>query len=141
MRVRPCPRAAGDEGLTYAHPGASRSDAVHQPGVALSVDVELSSPSLSVGVIGYGARISFIRTPDRHGNWADLAMGFDDPGAWRLDPTFQGATIGRYANRINRGTFELDGRRFHVPINDGAHALHGGPGGFADHDWEVEPAE
>ena len=65
-------------------------------------------------------------------------MGFDDPADWRSDPTFQGATIGRYANRINRGTFELDGRRFHVPINDGAHAIHGGPGGFADHQWEVE---
>ncbi|SDO71841.1 aldose 1-epimerase [Nakamurella panacisegetis] len=105
----------------------------------MSVDAELSTPSLSVGVIGYGARISYIRAPDRHGNWADVAKGFDDPAAWRADPTFQGATIGRYANRINRGTFELDGRRFHVPLNDGANALHGGPGGFSDRDWEVEP--
>lgn len=124
---------------TYAvHCRRQPADLCHL-GAALSVDAELSSPSLSVGVIGYGARISYIRTPDRHGNWADVAMGFDDPAAWRTDPTFQGATIGRYANRINRGSFELDGQRFQVPINDGTNALHGGPGGFSDRDWGVEP--
>lgn len=105
----------------------------------MSVDVELSSPSLSVGILGYGARLSYIRTPDRHGEWADVSMGFDDPTAWRTDTTYQGATIGRYANRINRGSFELDGRKFTVPLNEGPVALHGGPAGFQTFEWEVEP--
>ncbi len=105
----------------------------------MSVDAELSSPSLSVGILGYGARLAYIRTPDRHGGWADVAMGFDDRAAWRADPTYQGATIGRYANRINRGSFELDGRRFTVPLNEGRTALHGGPAGFESFEWEVEP--
>lgn len=105
----------------------------------MSVDAELSSQSLSVGVLGYGARLSYIRAPDRHGEWADLAMGFDDPAAWRADSTHQGASIGRYANRINRGSFELDGRQFTVPANEGKTALHGGPAGFESFEWEVEP--
>ncbi len=107
----------------------------------MSVDAELSSADLSVGIIGYGARIAFIRAPDRHGTWADVAMGFDDPASWRSDPTYQGATIGRYANRIDRGTFELDGRSLSIPLNHGSTALHGGPGGFDTHQWVVEPVE
>ena len=105
----------------------------------MSVDAELSSPSLSVGIVGYGARLGFIRTPDRHGTWADVSMGFDDPSGWRTDTTYQGATIGRYANRIDRGTFELDGTTYSVPLNHGNTALHGGPAGFDSQQWEVEP--
>ncbi len=105
----------------------------------MSVDVELSSPELSVGIVGYGARLGYIRTPDRHGEWADVAMGFDDPTGWRTDPTYQGATIGRYANRIDRGTFELDGTSYSVPLNHGNTALHGGPAGFETQQWDVEP--
>lgn len=105
----------------------------------MSVDAELSSAGLSVGIVGYGARLGYIRTPDRYGEFADVAMGFDDPMAWRTDTTYQGATIGRYANRIARGTFELDGRTYTVPLNHGNTALHGGPAGFQTHEWEVEP--
>lgn len=105
----------------------------------MSVDAELSSAGLKVGIVGYGARLSYLRTPDRHGQWQDVSMGFDDPAAWRSDPTFQGATIGRYANRISKGAFELDGRSYSVPRNHGNTALHGGPGGFDSLQWEVEP--
>ena len=83
----------------------------------MAVDAELSSSGLSVGIIGYGARLAYVRVPDRHGVFADVAMGFDDPAAWRSDTSFQGASIGRYANRINRGTFVLDGRTYQVPCN------------------------
>ena len=105
----------------------------------MSVDAELSSPGLAVGILGYGARLGFIRTPDRHGVWADVSMGFDDPSDWRTDATYQGATIGRYANRIDRGTFEIDGTSYSVPLNHGNTALHGGPAGFESQQWEVEP--
>lgn len=105
----------------------------------MSVDVELSSAHLQVGIVAHGARLSYLRTPDRDGTWADVSMGFDDPAAWRADLTYQGASIGRYANRIDGGTFDLDGRRYTVPLNHGRTALHGGPGGFDSQHWEVEP--
>ena len=66
-------------------------------------------------------------------------MGFDDPSGWRTDSTYQGATIGRYANRIDQGTFELDGTTYSVPRNHGNTALHGGPGGFETQQWDVDP--
>jgi aldose 1-epimerase len=105
----------------------------------LSVDAELSSPGLSVGIVGYGARLAYIRTPDRHGVFGEVSMGFDDPAAWRSDPSYQGASIGRYANRIAGGTFEVNGRSFTVPLNEANTALHGGPAGFSSQIWEVEP--
>ena len=105
----------------------------------MSVDAELSSSGLSVGIVGYGARLGYLRTPDRHGVFGDVAMGFDNPAAWRTDTSFQGASIGRYANRIDHGTFPLDGRTFTVPLNEGNTALHGGPAGFSSQQWEVEP--
>ena len=108
----------------------------------MSVDAELTSAGLAVGILGYGARLAFIRCPDREGNWADVAIGFDDPQAWRTDTSFQGASVGRYANRIAGGTFELDGRSYHIPLNQGsAAALHGGTAGFDAHDWTVEPVQ
>ncbi len=105
----------------------------------MSVDAELSSAGLSVGIISYGARLAYIRTPDRLDGWQDVSMGFDEPTAWRHDSTYQGATIGRYANRINAGRFDLDGRTISVPLNHGTTALHGGPAGFDSRLWEVEP--
>lgn len=105
----------------------------------MSVDAELSSSSLSVGIVSYGARLGYIRTPDRHGNVADVAIGFDDPAAWRADISYQGASIGRYANRIRGGSFQLDGQTYTVPLNHGSTALHGGPEGFSAREWEMEP--
>ena len=105
----------------------------------MSVDAELTSAGLAVGILGYGARLAYLRTPDRHGRWADVAIGFDDPKAWRTDTSFQGASVGRYANRIAGGTFELDGRSYQVPLNETNTALHGGTAGFDTHDWTVEP--
>ena len=105
----------------------------------MSVDAELTSAGLAVGILGYGARLAYVRAPDRHGHWADVAIGFDDPQAWRADTSFQGASIGRYANRIAGGSFQLDGRSFSVPLSEGSTALHGGTAGFDAADWALEP--
>ena len=105
----------------------------------MSVDAELTSPGLAVGILRYGARIAFIRTPDRDGVWADVAIGFDDPQAWRTDTSFQGASVGRYANRIAGGRFVLDGRTYQVPLSEGSTALHGGTAGFDAHEWTMVP--
>lgn len=48
-----------------------------------------------------------------------------------------GKTIGRYANRIAGGRFELDGKTYVLPVNEGHNTLHGGPGGFSKREWEI----
>jgi aldose 1-epimerase len=91
--------------------------------------IDLSGPDLSVGITTCGARIAQVRAPDRHGVAGDVVIGLDEPG-YATDPAFLGATVGRFANRIAGGRFELDGRTYAVPCNEPGVALHGGPGGF-----------
>jgi aldose 1-epimerase len=88
-------------------------------------------------VIGYGAAIQSIFVPDRAGRLADVVLGRDDLEGYLAVRRFLGATIGRYANRIANGQFELDGRRFQLPTNDGANALHGGLSGFDRKPWTI----
>ena len=75
--------------------------------------------------------------PDRHGVIADVTTGYATLTDYVDQPQFFGATVGRVANRIAGGRFSLDGREYHVPANDGANSLHGGPCGFDKVNWAV----
>jgi aldose 1-epimerase len=90
-----------------------------------------------VRLISYGAAIQSILAPDRDGLLADVVLGFDDLKDYVAVRRFFGATVGRYANRIANGSFELDGQRFQLATNDGANALHGGLAGFDRKSWSV----
>lgn len=90
-----------------------------------------------VRVIGYGAALQSIFAPDRAGRPADVVLGREDLAGYVALRRFLGATVGRYANRIAGGTFELDGARFQLPTNDGANALHGGLAGFDRKAWTI----
>jgi aldose 1-epimerase len=90
-----------------------------------------------VGVITYGAALLSIFAPDRAGRLADVVLGREDLAGYVALRRFLGAAVGRYANRIANGTFELDGARFQLPTNDGANALHGGLAGFDRKAWTI----
>jgi len=88
----------------------------------------------------YGARVVAIRTPDRKGTVGDAVLGYDTAQEYLHDKrTHLGATVGRYANRIAYGTFELQGRRYSIPVNNGQNALHGGTIGFDQRVWQGHP--
>jgi aldose 1-epimerase len=88
-------------------------------------------------VIGYGAALQSIFVPDRAGRLADVVLGREDLEGYLTVRRFLGATVGRYANRIANGQFELDGKRFQLPTNDGINALHGGLSGFDRKAWAI----
>lgn len=90
-----------------------------------------------VRLITYGAALQSIFVPDRGGRLADVVLGRDDLAGYVAVRRFLGATVGRYANRIANGSFELDGKRFQLPANDGANALHGGLNGFDRKNWSI----
>ena len=98
--------------------------------------IVLSGQGLEVGVVEYGVRLAAVRAPDREGVLGDVLLGLDDYSA---DADFLGATVGRFANRIADGTFELDGRRYSVPCNEPGVALHGGTDGFDKHVFRADP--
>ena len=94
-----------------------------------------------VRFIAYGGTIVSIEVPDRDGRAADVVLGYDSLEGYELDRRYFGALIGRYANRIARGRFSLDGRAHAVTINDGPNHLHGGRRGFNKVPWDVTPFE
>jgi aldose 1-epimerase len=97
----------------------------------------LEEDGLKARVMTYGARLVSLEVPDRSGKIADVVLGYDSLASYTADPkTYFGAIVGRYGNRIAHATFILDGKRYHLPANDGANTLHGGTIGFDKLLWQ-----
>jgi aldose 1-epimerase len=90
-------------------------------------------------VLSYGGIVQSLEIPDRHGRYANVSLGYDTLDAYVKGTTYFGATIGRYGNRIAKGQFTLDGKKYQLSVNDGVNSLHGGAKGFDKHVWDVEP--
>src|SRR5580700_11756753 len=96
----------------------------------------LSDGTVEAQIISYGGIVLSLKTPDRNGNSADVVLGFDDRNGYYTNSNgtkggaFFGALVGRYANRIAKGQFTLDGKTYNLPINNAPNSLHGGPHGF-----------
>ncbi len=82
-----------------------------------------------------GAGIISISVPDRAGVTADVLLGYGDPLDYIGDGPCAGKILGRYANRIAGGKFELDGEVYHLPVNLPPNTLHGGADGFQNRNW------
>ena len=91
---------------------------------------------MEVSITNYGGRIVSLMVPDREGKLKDVVLGFDDLEDYRPEnnQTDFGASIGRYANRINQGLITIDGVTYQLPQNNYGHCLHGGPDG-----WQYRP--
>jgi aldose 1-epimerase len=100
----------------------------------------LSNEFLRVAVTTYGARLVSIETPDRHGKWGHVLLGFDDVAAYDKAGGSFGAFLGRCANRIAGGRFAIDGVTYQLATNENGNTLHGGPVGFANTFWDAEIA-
>ena len=100
-----------------------------------------NSHGMQATVITYGATLQALKVADKNGKFEDVVLGFDDVQGYQSGTAYFGATIGRFGNRLAKGAFELDGKRFQVPLNDGSNSLHGGPLGFDKKVWKAEPAK
>ncbi|MDE6548093.1 MAG: galactose mutarotase [Muribaculaceae bacterium] len=87
---------------------------------------------MEVCVTNFGGRIVSIMVPDRNGDFKDVVLGFDSVQAYFPQNNLSdfGASIGRYANRINQGKIVIDGDTIQLPKNNFGHCLHGGPSGW-----------
>ena len=93
-----------------------------------------------VEAMNYGGIIMSIRVPDKSGKFADIVLGHETMEGYIPNPTYFGAIVGRYANRIANGTFQLDGKTYNLPKNDGPNTLHGGMTRTFDKVvWDAEP--
>jgi aldose 1-epimerase len=92
----------------------------------------------SATVIQFGARLAALNVPTKAGP-RNVTLGFDTLGPYLEDRAYLGAVAGRFANRIARARFTLDGREYVLPANHGPNTLHGGTVGFDQAVWAAEP--
>lgn len=96
---------------------------------------------LVVKFTNFGARIVSVLMPDKNGKYADITLGYPSIDEYTKDDMYLGITVGRYANRIAKGTFSIDGKEYHVPINNGKNSLHGGLKGFHFLVWDAKQSK
>jgi aldose 1-epimerase len=98
---------------------------------------------LRVDVSDYGGRIVRVYAPDRHGNLADVTLGWNTAGEYEKYGFSMGTLIGRFGNRIADGKFKIDGKEYQLPINEKTETrncnLHSGPEGWDSKIWKVRP--
>jgi len=79
----------------------------------------LANNQVEVHITNYGGIIVSLRAPDRSGKFDDIVLGYDSLDKYIAKTDYFGAIIGRYANRIAHGSFQLDGKTYSIPKNDG----------------------
>jgi aldose 1-epimerase len=110
-------------GLTREHKPFGKTN----DGTAVEQYILRNSHGMQATVITYGGVLQSLKVPDKHGKLDDVVLGFDDVQGYQSGTAFFGATIGRFGNRLAGGAFELDGKRYQVPLNDGPNSLHAAP--------------
>ena len=91
-----------------------------------------------VQVMDYGVTVRSICVPDRNGSLVDVALGYDTLEEYLCNDGYLGAVVGRFANRIAKGRFMLNGKCYQLACNDGENHLHGGRKGFDQYIWDCE---
>ena len=100
-----------------------------------------NADSMVVQITNYGGIITKWMAPDKNGEMADVVLGFDSLSAYVKNNPFFGALVGRYGNRIAKGSFTLDGKAYPLVTNNGANHLHGGKVGFDKKIWKAEEVQ
>ncbi len=81
---------------------------------------------MKVEFTNYGATIVAIHVPDKNGKIENISLGYDSLSGYQQGTSYFGCIVGRYANRIAKGKFKIDGVEYNAPLNNGANTLHGG---------------
>jgi aldose 1-epimerase len=92
-------------------------------------------------IMDLGATILTLNVPDRAGKFGDVVFGFDTAAPYLTDSPYFGAVVGRFANRIAKGQFSLDGKSYTLATNNGPNHLHGGKVGFDKRVWKGEKVD
>jgi aldose 1-epimerase len=92
---------------------------------------------VSATVMTLGATLQSLIVPDRQGKPADVVLGYDTAAEYLANPQYFGASVGRFANRVAKGRFSLDGKQYTLETNDGPNHLHGGIAGFDKRVWSI----
>jgi aldose 1-epimerase len=109
-------------------------------GVVVDIYTLTNAAGAEVKIMTYGAIVVSLKVADRNGKFDDVVLGYDNlDGYLKNNGPYMGAIIGRYANRIAKGKFSLNGKDYHLAVNNGENHLHGGLKGFDKVVWTAKP--
>lgn len=115
-------------------------------GIEVELFTLLNDNKVTVKITNYGAIITSIETPDKNGELANIACGFEKienylRAEYLGSYPYFGAVCGRCCNRIDKGKFELEGKNYSLAVNNGHNHLHGGLIGYDRRLWTAETIE
>jgi len=108
-------------------------------GTPVEVYILINDNGLEARVMTYGATLVSLKVPDRAGKPGDIVLGYEALDGYIKNSPYFGSIVGRYGNRIARGSFSLDGLTYKLAVNNGENHLHGGIKGFDKVVWEAAP--
>jgi aldose 1-epimerase len=94
-----------------------------------------------ISLTDFGGIITAIKTQDSNGISADIVLGYDNIQSYEHDPYYLGAVIGRYAGRIDQGTFSIEGKEFQLTLNAPDSQLHGGGKALNKQLWQARTSQ
>ena len=100
-----------------------------------------NSNGMVVRLTNIGASLVQVIVPDKNGEYEDVALGYPDVDAYLVNSMHNGCIVGRFGNRIAKGQFMLNGKKYQLFINNGENSLHGGLVGFDLKYWDGEEIE
>lgn len=98
-----------------------------------------NSKGLTAKICTYGGILTQLQTPDRKGQMGDVVLGYDNLADYLAPHPYFGVIVGRYANRIARGKFTVEGKTYTLATNNGPNHLHGGLKGLDKKVWTAQP--
>lgn len=107
-------------------------------GIGVDIYTLTNSKGATAKITNYGGRVVLLKMPDKQGNFADVVLGYNSIADYEKDSVFLGGIIGRYANRIAKGKFSLNGKEYTLAKNNGENHLHGGIKRFDVSVWKAK---
>jgi aldose 1-epimerase len=126
----------GEKQAAVKAPAVTRADWGAVDGKPVSLFTLVNRKGNRVKISDYGGIVTYWEYPDRSGRKASVVIGFDSLAPYLREPPYFGAIVGRYANRIGKARFELDGTTYSLAANNGRNHLHGGIRGFDKVVWQ-----
>ena len=97
-----------------------------------------NNSGISVKILSLGGIIQEFNVPNRNGVFENIVLSYENPKDYLKDEFFLGALIGRFANRISKSKFQIDGKPYNLDKNEGENHLHGGQIGFHNVNWTID---
>lgn len=138
----PTQKDAVEQGVSDTTGISAKAFETHIDGKEVQLFTLVNKTGAKAMITNFGGRLVGLFVPGKDGKLVDVVAGFSSiEGYQKSTEPYFGATIGRYGNRIAKGSFSLDGKTFKLFTNNGPNTLHGGKKGYQDVVWDARQVD